>query len=231
MIKHTLHRFIRIHHCSVVSTELIEQNYNVWGTDRIGSPGKPWTLEIGCSRLVESMSGGSHQYHLSLFFLDTFVTIASWKQIREVLKFPKWYFFAIFWWNSLELFCDRLKGNLQQYYPAHVIASASTFPGVTHRLLFHLGQKLLNTTFWLLSFRAAIPLWYTWYTFCIIILSQYRNFYFHISAIFFKWLLGHSKFRTDISGFRRGTRSDSKKDCCEVGGEVQWHLYEKNETL
>ena len=52
-------------HCSVVSSELIEQNYNVWGTDRIGSPGKPWTLEIGCSRLVKSMSGGSHQYHLA----------------------------------------------------------------------------------------------------------------------------------------------------------------------
>ena len=102
-------------HCSDVSTELIEQSYNVWGTDRIWSPGKPWTLEIGCSRLVESMSGGSHQYHLAPLFLDTFVTIASWKQIREVLKFPKWYFFAIFWWNSLELFCDRLKGGLQQY--------------------------------------------------------------------------------------------------------------------
>ena len=108
-----------------------------------------------------------------------------------------------------------------------MIASTSTFPDLTHRLLFHLGQKLLNTTFWLPSFRAAIPLWYTWYTFCIIILSQYRNFYFHISAIFFKWLLGHSEFMTDISGFRRGTRSDSKKDCCEVGGEVQWDVYEK----
>ena len=91
---HCIHPFI--HHCSVVSTELIEQNYNVWGTDRIWSAGKPWTLETGCSRLVESMSGGSHQYHLALLFLDTFVTIASWKQIKGGIEVSKMVVFCSF---------------------------------------------------------------------------------------------------------------------------------------
>ena len=31
------------------------------------------------------------------------------------IEVSKMVFFAVFWWNSLELFCDRLKGGLQQY--------------------------------------------------------------------------------------------------------------------